>query len=89
MIVMYLTNEGSDGRGGEVVNRFHSGKPLLAFAKRGVKVSRYPADCMKGIGVTIQTFDSFEDMRSSIQTALDEIGRDGVRNTLELGLGYT
>ena len=70
MIVLYLSNDGSDGRGGEVVNRTNSGKPILAFAREGVKVSRYSADRLKGVGSGIKTFRTFTDMEDSINRAL-------------------
>jgi len=74
VIVLYLTNDGSDGRGGEVVNRVErSGKPVIAFRKQHVKVSRYASDCLKKVGTEILPFETFEDMRLSISSALSAL----------------
>lgn len=72
LIVFYPENEGSDGRGGEVVLRVQAGKPILAFKKRGVKVSRYPTDCLKKHGVTIEEYDKFEDVEKTVRKALNQ-----------------
>lgn len=70
VIVFYPENEGSDGRGGEVVLRLQTGKPILAFKKRGVRVSRYPSDCLKKHGVLIEEYDKIEDVEKSVRMAL-------------------
>ncbi len=73
MIVIYLSSEGSDGRGGEVIRRTMRGEPILAFKKEGVKVSRYVADCLKEAGAKIEVFATFEDMEPSIRAALAQV----------------
>lgn len=73
MIVLYLSNEGSDGRGGEVVLRTTNQKPIVAFAKEGVRVSRYPGDCLKMHGTEIVIFKTFDDMEPTIRKALESI----------------
>jgi hypothetical protein len=74
MIALYLSNDGSDGRGGEVINRVEvAKKPILAFSKQGVRVSRYPVDCLKKIGVGVIPFSTFDDMAMPIQEALNRI----------------
>lgn len=73
MIVMYLSNDGSDGRGGEVVNRSLFGGPMLAFALADVKVSRYPVDCLRSVGVDIVRIQVLEDMRPYVTAALERI----------------
>ncbi|HVU06439.1 MAG TPA: hypothetical protein VHE10_01455 [Candidatus Paceibacterota bacterium] len=77
MIVLYLSNDGSDGRGGEVVNRVENGggKPVLGFAREGVRVSRYAADCLKGAGTPIRTFKEFSETGPAISEALDRLRR--------------
>lgn len=70
VIVFYPESGGSDGRGGEVVLRVQTGKPILAFKKRGVKVSRYPTDCLKNYGVTIEEYDKFEDIEKTVRKKL-------------------
>ncbi len=72
VIILYLTNEGSDGRGGEAVNRIEvAKKPVIAFAKHGVTVSGYPAGLFRREGIDIERFSTFEDMRYLIQTMLN------------------
>jgi hypothetical protein len=74
MIALYLTNEGSDGRGGEVVNRVErSDKAVVAFAKQGVRVSRYASDCLKKVGANIMSFNDFDDMKPAIKAALADV----------------
>lgn len=70
---LYLSNDGSDGRGGEVIDRIKSGKPFRLFAREGVKVSRYQADCMTHHGKTIDAFKSIEDLKLRILAALTEV----------------
>lgn len=85
MIALYLTNEGSDGRGGEVVNRVErSGKAVIAFAKQGIKVSRYSSDCLKKVGANVMAFNSFEDMMPAIKAALADITPSGVQDEFTL-----
>lgn len=77
VIVLYFSNDGSDGRGGEVVNRLEvAKKPVIVFAKEGVRVSRYPGDCFKKFGIPVQTFKDVEDMRPSIWNNLTMIDAD-------------
>ena len=72
VIALYLSDAGSDGRGGEVVNRIEvAKKPIRSFAKEGVRVSRYPADCFKKHHVPIQTFKDFKEMAPAIREALE------------------
>lgn len=74
---LYLSNDGSDGRGGEVIDRIKSGKPFSLFAREGVKVSRYQADCMKHYGKSISVFRTLDDLKAQILAALKEVKADG------------
>lgn len=72
-IALYLSNDGSDGRGGEVIDRIKSGKPFRLFAREGVNVSRYPADCLTHHGGSIDRFTSLKDLKTQIHAALKSI----------------
>lgn len=71
MVVVYLTNEGSDGRGGEVIRRMERGELLLAFKMKGVKVSPYIVDGLKRNGITIIEIAEFAEMAPYIRANFD------------------
>jgi hypothetical protein len=72
-IFLYLTSDGSDGRGGELVTRVLARKPTLAFMKEGVKENRYVKDCLETIGVKPISFWEFEDIAPAVEDALSRI----------------
>lgn len=74
MIALYLSNDGSDGRGGEVVNRLEvARKPVLALVKKGVRVSRYSTDCLEKHRMPIVEFEKLVDAEPAIRDALSRI----------------
>ncbi len=79
VIALYLQNEGSDGRGGEIVNRHTVQKPLVVCARNGVTVSRYVTDSLKP-GEGVYRFSEFTELKEVISCALTE--------QLELGISF-
>jgi hypothetical protein len=77
-LFFYLTNEGSDGRGGELVTRTKAGKPLLAFIKEGVKENRYVTGCLEKAGTQPIRFRTIDDLERPIALALSKVISDSL-----------
>jgi len=73
MIILFYLSEGSDGRGVEVAMREQSGKPMIAFALHGVRISPVMVGCLEKAGVRIITIASYNEMYKHIQAALLKI----------------
>ncbi len=72
-IFFYLKSAGSDGRGGETRMAVEWKKQTLAFKAPGVGISKFAVDDLAKIGVSIQEFQTLEDMRQAIQAAISGI----------------
>ena len=75
-IIFFLSSDGSDGRGGEIVLRAENGLPMLACAHHGIKISRFPSDCLKLAGVEITPFKEVEELQELIRKALEKVLAD-------------
>jgi len=78
MIVFYFTNDGSDGRGGEIIRRLERGGAFLAFKKKGLKVSRYIVDGLRKKGIEIVEFEEFTEIEPIINWRLNKIDSDAL-----------
>jgi hypothetical protein len=73
-IAIYLTGDGSDGRGDEVGSRVRSGRPMIAFRAEGVRPNKYVDDMLKHFEYPpVQSFTTFVDLESQIRKALKEV----------------
>lgn len=73
MIILYLSNDGSDGRGGEMVQRIYARRPMIAFAREEVRISRFPLDCLRHFNIPLVRFTDFRDLYLEIKKALDAL----------------
>ena len=73
VIVLFLSSDGSDGRGAELVLRCEAGLPIIAAAKEGVKISRFPLDCLQDFGVEVIRFEAFQELGPLIDSTLARI----------------
>lgn len=70
LVALYLSSEGSDGRGGEVAVRISHHLPTIAFKRKGVTVSNYARDCLGSIRVNISEIEKLTDIESALRATL-------------------
>jgi hypothetical protein len=73
-VALYLTSDGSDGRGDEVATRARSRKPMIALRKEGVRPNAYVDDMLRHFEADpIQTFSTIDEIEERIVAALKEL----------------